>query len=111
MVGGLLPHYQREVLDAFVLGRFEDLLLAVAKSPAMRVYLDNWSSTAPRENVRRRGHASGRSIARRAGRGGINENYARELLARPKCRAHRLRLRDPGSHLGAATLPAREPIS
>lgn len=69
LVGVLLPHYQRQVLEPHVLGRFEDLLLAVARSPAMLVYLDNWSSTAPRTPGRR---------ARR--RGGINENYARELL-------------------------------
>lgn len=71
IVGGLLPHYQREVLDRHALGRFEDLLLAVARSPAMLVYLDNWSSSAsPPRRVRRGG---GRAR-------GINENYARELL-------------------------------
>lgn len=72
LVGALLPHYERDVLTPHVLGRFEDLLLAVARSPAMLVYLDNWSSTAddlPRV-VRRRVR----------GGGGINENYARELL-------------------------------
>ncbi|MDJ0848318.1 MAG: DUF1800 domain-containing protein [Myxococcota bacterium] len=69
LVGALLPHYQREVLEPHALGRFPELLLAVARSPAMLVYLDNWTSTAPR--FRR---------ARRRGRGGINENYARELL-------------------------------
>jgi uncharacterized protein (DUF1800 family) len=72
LVGALLPHYQREVLLPHALGRFEDLLLAVARSPAMLVYLDNWTSTAPDlpRFVRR--------IARVGG--GINENYARELL-------------------------------
>jgi uncharacterized protein (DUF1800 family) len=70
LLGGLLPHYQREVLDRHALGRFEDLLRAVARSPAMLVYLDNWSSTAPQRRGRRGGSR----------RGGINENYARELL-------------------------------
>jgi uncharacterized protein (DUF1800 family) len=70
IVGGLLPHYQREVLDRHALGRFEDLLVAVAKSPAMLFYLDNWSSTATGGSPRR--------AARR--RRGTNENYARELL-------------------------------
>ena len=69
LIGGLLPHYQRDVLERFALARFEDLLIAVAESPAMLVYLDNWLSTAPRGRVRRR-----------VRRGGINENYARELL-------------------------------
>ncbi|MGI9590098.1 MAG: DUF1800 domain-containing protein, partial [Myxococcota bacterium] len=72
LVGALLPHYEREVLLPHVLGRFEDLLLAVAKSPAMLVYLDNWSSTRPDVP---------RFVRRRLpGGGGINENYARELL-------------------------------
>ena len=72
LVGALLPHYEREVLLPHVLGRFEDLLLAVAKSPAMLVYLDNWSSTRP---------DLPRFVRRRLpGGGGINENYARELL-------------------------------
>jgi len=67
-LAGLLPHYQREVLDRHALGRFEDLLLAVARSPAMLVYLDNWTST-------RAVGSAGRGRAR-----GLNENYARELL-------------------------------
>jgi uncharacterized protein (DUF1800 family) len=72
LVGALLPHYESRVLEPFALGRFEDLLLAVAQSPAMLVYLDNWSSTAPQlPGWLRRG---------RLGRGGLNENYARELL-------------------------------
>jgi uncharacterized protein (DUF1800 family) len=66
-VGGLLPHYAREVIEPHALGRFPDLLLASARSPAMLFYLDNWLSTAPGRVFRR-------------GRGGINENYARELL-------------------------------
>lgn len=67
LVGGLLPPYQRDVIERHALGRFEDLLLAVARSPAMLVYLDNWISTSARPR------GGGR-------RGGINENYARELL-------------------------------
>jgi len=72
LVGALLPHYQREVLEPHLLGRFEDLLMAVAKSSAMLVYLDNWTSTTPElpRWARRLAH----------GRGGLNENYARELL-------------------------------
>ncbi|MCH2169848.1 DUF1800 domain-containing protein [Myxococcota bacterium] len=70
-VGALLPHYEREVIARHAMGRFEDLLLAVARSPAMLFYLDNWVSTAPVSPGRRR---------RPRSRGGINENYARELL-------------------------------
>jgi uncharacterized protein (DUF1800 family) len=71
-VGALLPDYQRRVLEPHALGRFEDLLLAVARSPAMLVYLDSWRSTAPPSGRHR--------LPRGRARGGINENYARELL-------------------------------
>jgi uncharacterized protein (DUF1800 family) len=72
MVGLLLPQYERETLLPHVFGRFEDLLIAVAQSPAMLVYLDNWRST--RADLPR-------ALRRRLrGAGGINENYARELL-------------------------------
>lgn len=50
------------------LGRFEDLLLATARHPAMLLYLDNARSRVQRETP------NGDK------RGGLNENYARELL-------------------------------
>src|SRR5687767_3319658 len=37
--------YEREAIRPHVLGRFRDLLGAVAKSPAMLFYLDNWQSS------------------------------------------------------------------
>ena len=54
----LLDEYEHETIRPRIWGRFEDLLLATARSPAMLVYLDN---------VRSRG-------------GALNENYARELM-------------------------------
>jgi uncharacterized protein (DUF1800 family) len=48
----------REVVRAHAVGRFADLLVASAKSPAMLAYLDNWLSSGSNPN----------------------ENYARELL-------------------------------
>src|SRR5581483_4167465 len=36
----LIP-YERDVIRAHALGKFKDLLVAVAKSPAMLIYLDN----------------------------------------------------------------------
>ncbi len=48
----------REVTRPYALGRFDDLLVASAQSPAMLLYLDNATSTG----------------------GAINENYGRELL-------------------------------
>jgi uncharacterized protein (DUF1800 family) len=64
---------EREVIRPHVLGKFRDLLGASAQSPAMLFYLDNFRSTrsfTPRNANRPRIKA----------RGGINENYARELL-------------------------------
>ena len=43
----LLTAYERDVIRPNALGKFQDLLLAVAKSPAMLFYLDNWLSQAP----------------------------------------------------------------
>jgi uncharacterized protein (DUF1800 family) len=61
---------EREAIRPHVLGRFEDMVLASAKHPAMLVYLDNFQSIGPNSRGARRG---------RGGRG-LNENYARELL-------------------------------
>ena len=72
LVAPLAGSYEREAIRPHVLGRFEDMVLASAKHPAMLVYLDNFQSTGP----------NSRGAARRRGRGarGLNENYARELL-------------------------------
>jgi uncharacterized protein (DUF1800 family) len=61
------------------LGKFKDLLLATAQSPAMLFYLDNHLSSVPDtrlENALR--NRPNNANARR--RSGINENYARELM-------------------------------
>ena len=58
-----LGEYERESIRPHALGKFRDLLGAVAKSPAMLYYLDNWESTveadrpslASRDESRRRG--------------------------------------------------------
>ena len=43
----LVTSYERDVIRPHVLGKFEDLLLATAQSPAMLVFLDNWQSVGP----------------------------------------------------------------
>src|SRR6202050_231871 len=43
----LLPAYMRDTISPHTLGKFEDLLLATAKSPAMLIYLDNFDSADP----------------------------------------------------------------
>ena len=88
-----LAQYEEEAIRPHVLGKFRDLLGAVAHSPAMLFYLDNWQSTADslhpvlatvRGPGRRRGAVRGRPArpqpagARRPR--GLNENYARELM-------------------------------
>jgi len=72
----LLTSFERDTIRPRALGRFEDLLVATAKSPAMLFYLDNWLSAAPRAAP-----ADGplMRLARKR-RNGLNENYARELM-------------------------------
>ena len=43
----LVSSYERDVIRPKAIGKFRDLLLAVAQSPAMMFYLDNWLSAAP----------------------------------------------------------------
>jgi uncharacterized protein (DUF1800 family) len=62
-----VPEYERETIRPHVLGRFRDLLVAVAHSPAMMFSLDTYISTANR--------IVGGKLVR-----GLNENYGRELL-------------------------------
>jgi uncharacterized protein (DUF1800 family) len=99
MVRQYLTEYERDVIRPHTLGSFRGLLGAVAKSPAMLLYLDNWQSAAPVEPVdiaemERRLHNSQLSPAarqrmterlqqarqRQRPTRGLNENYARELL-------------------------------
>jgi len=54
----LVASYERDAIRPHVFGNFRQLLGATAKHPAMLFYLDNWVSRA----------------------GGLNENYARELM-------------------------------
>lgn len=69
----LLASYERDTIRPHVFGKFYDLLLATAQSPAMLVYLDNWQSVAPGTQDRRPSNAQKRKR-------GLNENYGRELL-------------------------------
>lgn len=91
-----VSEYDRDVIRPHALGKFRDLLGAVAKSPAMLFYLDQWQSTvdslhpaeltmgAPARRPGARG--AGARIPQRAAaqaaraRRGLNENYARELM-------------------------------
>jgi uncharacterized protein (DUF1800 family) len=81
----LLAAYERDVIRPNALGRFEDLLVATAKSPAMQMYLDNWQSIGP--NSVAAGNAPkiaqmvvNPQVKQALSNRGLNENYARELM-------------------------------
>jgi uncharacterized protein (DUF1800 family) len=73
-----LVSYERDTIRPRSLGRFEDLLEAVAHSPAMLEYLDNAESIGPDSTAAERAK-TGFSKNRKAPEG-LNENYARELM-------------------------------
>lgn len=56
--------YERDVIRPQVFGKFEQLLKSTARHPAMLTYLDNARSV----------------IKDKSGKGGLNENYAREVM-------------------------------
>jgi uncharacterized protein (DUF1800 family) len=81
----MLPEYERETIRLHALGRFEDLLVATAKSPAMLMYLDNWQSIGPDSMAARNGgkfaqSAKNPQVKQALKDRGLNENYARELM-------------------------------
>jgi len=77
-----LVSYERDVIRPLALGKFEDLLEAVAHSPAMMLYLDNAESMGPDSPAARRAKmvAERRPGAGKKADAGLNENYARELM-------------------------------
>jgi uncharacterized protein (DUF1800 family) len=77
-----LVSYERDVIRPRALGKFEDLLEAVAHSPAMMLYLDNAESMGPDSPAAERAKmvAARRPDAKKKADEGLNENYARELM-------------------------------
>ncbi|HEY6431181.1 MAG TPA: DUF1800 domain-containing protein [Acetobacteraceae bacterium] len=65
---GLIGPFVANAIRPHVTGRFEDMLLAVIRHPAMLIYLDNANSVGPQ------------SPAGRNGKRGLNENLARECM-------------------------------
>ena len=74
-----VPAYDRTVIRPHAMGRFRDLLGAVAKSPAMLFYLDQFQSTVDSTHTPLRSARLPRMRMAQRGRG-LNENFARELL-------------------------------
>lgn len=103
-VNEYLNEYERDAIRPYVLGNFRDMLGAVAHSPAMLFYLDNFQSADPnmanREQAQRQKQLEQRLNSPRARvtpqqreqalarlqqakqnmPRGLNENYARELM-------------------------------
>lgn len=97
-----IPAYERDVIKPNVTGKFGDLLLATAQSPAMLFYLDNFNSSGMNEESETQqkrqqekiekqmkevmdGDESDKDkmlaqIKKRKKEMGLNENYAREIM-------------------------------
>ncbi|MDQ6813031.1 MAG: DUF1800 domain-containing protein [Bacteroidota bacterium] len=93
--------YEKDVIRPNVLGKFSHLLLATAKSPAMLLYLDNFSSSGADSSIKMNAgirlarkfqnqlkdksgdsmmlQVAGKLKNRKKGQG-LNENYAREVM-------------------------------
>jgi len=93
----LLTSYDRDTIRPHILGKFYDLLVADAQSPAMLFYLENVQSVSPNAQLPQqragapRGPLAGLRVPnnpqpprppqqQQQQRRGINENYARELM-------------------------------
>lgn len=97
----LITSYERDAIRPRVFGKFYDLLLATAQSPAMLFYLDNWQSVDPNAQARQAAARRAREMARMTRFGifapppgmgerppkpntpparGLNENYGREVM-------------------------------
>jgi uncharacterized protein (DUF1800 family) len=73
LVVGLAGGFEADAIRPHVLGRFEDLLLAVVRHPAMLLYLDQAQSIGPES-------LAGQRAQDRQRKRGLNENLAREIL-------------------------------
>jgi len=95
----LLTSYVRDSIRPHTMGKFQDLLIATAKSPAMLFYLDNWQSVDPvafaqhRQEIAMRRARYGGFFGPPPGMPGaqfdqkpkqedrgLNENYGREVM-------------------------------
>jgi len=70
-----IPVYENATIRKNSLGSFENLLIATAKSPAMLMYLDNFSSVGINDAFGNRNFNRAKNK-----NAGLNENYAREVM-------------------------------
>jgi uncharacterized protein (DUF1800 family) len=73
------PSFETDVIRPHVVGRFEDMLLASTRHPAMLFYLDNASSIGPGSKEGKKGPRKARFLPIDLPYG-LNENLAREIL-------------------------------
>ncbi|MFM0740489.1 DUF1800 domain-containing protein [Paraburkholderia xenovorans] len=74
-VAALAGSFEAEAIRPHVLGRFEDMLVAVERHPAMQIFLDQTRSVGPDSAAAMR--AAQRNPERKRG---LNENLAREIM-------------------------------
>jgi uncharacterized protein (DUF1800 family) len=74
----LPPSFERDVVRAHAVGRFEDMLKASSQHPGMLIYLDNYLSIGPNSFIA--GHPQYLPERLRGRMTGLNENLAREIL-------------------------------
>ena len=95
-----IPSFERDVIRPNATGKFFNLLLATARSPAMLLYLDNFSSMGQNEQMLEQKRMAEERMHRKIGsldpesplakqlqkredrlkNEGLNENYAREIM-------------------------------
>lgn len=92
-----IPVYERDAIRPNVFGNFNQLVLATAKSPAILLYLDNFSSAGVNEDFENKVNNYAKRIAKlqkdtsakaqkqiqqinKNRNQGLNENYAREVM-------------------------------
>jgi len=84
----LTTDYEMNVIRPRTMGKFQDLLLATAKSPAMLVYLDNFQSTSPNAQMPNASQMRRRGAQQGPGFGGFgnprlnNPNYRNQQIDR-----------------------------
>jgi uncharacterized protein (DUF1800 family) len=76
----LPPSFERDAIRPYVTGKFADMLLAVAKHPAMLIYLDNARSIGAHSEWATHPPKRPQAFAAIPPPTGLNENLAREIL-------------------------------
>ncbi|MFM0608156.1 DUF1800 domain-containing protein [Paraburkholderia sediminicola] len=74
-VAALAGSFEAEAIRPHVLGRFEDMLVAVERHPAMQLFLDQTRSVGPDSMAAMRAAQRNPDVKR-----GLNENLAREIM-------------------------------